>query len=302
MQLSNPWKLVKWIAPVLIAWVSVSYALAAFNQEDRLFFPLILRSNLNLAAPPGMVYIPSGEFQMGGIPIPPTSPCPSGGIDCPLHTVSLDAYFIDLYEVTNPQYALGASAGACNPPVFGSSNTRPDYYSNPAFASYPVVNISWYDAVDYCAWSGGRLPSEAEWEKAARGTSDTRKYPWGDAPPDCNRANYIHTEGLIETPCVGDTTPVGNYPLGVSPYGAYDMAGNVWEWVADWYQTDYYHLFPPDGWPDNPTGPADGIYKVIRSGSFNHIYDGIMVSNRLGQKPARTCISDRIGFRCARDP
>ena len=280
------------VFPLILSGSSAGLA----DENNSIFLPLV--SNGLHVPPDEMVFVPAGEFQMGWeVPLPYAC-VPNSNTTCPLHTVYLDAFFIDKYEVSNAQYISCVQAGACTPPAFFNSNTRTDYFGNPQYDDYPVVNISWYDAVDYCTWEGKRLPTEAEWEKAARGADDVRDYPWGDEPPDCSRVNYIHTVGLDETPCVGDTTPVIAYPTGASPYGALNMAGNVWEMTADWYADFYYQTYPPDGWPANPRGPESGVFKVVRSGSFNHIYFEVMVYNRLGRSPSSNCISDRIGFRC----
>jgi serine/threonine-protein kinase len=193
-----------------------------------------------------MVYVPAGEFTMG-----------SNDYDDekPPHAVYLDAFWIDKFEVTNALYKKCVDAGKCSAPQESKSSTRALYYGNSQYDNYPAINVTWENATQYCAFAKKQLPTEAQWEKAARGT-DKRIYPWGDTF-DVNKLNS--SEGGK-----GDTTAVGSYPSGASPYGALDMAGNVWEWVADWYDANYYKNSPAR----NPTGPTSGQSRVVRGGSW----------------------------------
>lgn len=223
------------------------------------------------------VFVPQGEFGMGS----------DDGWESekPVHTVGLKAYWIDQTEVTNAQYSLCVQAGACNPPSSPGSFTRDRYYNNTDFGRYPVISVSWYDAMAYCEWAGRRLPTEAEWEKAARGV-DGRIYPWGENI-SCELANYID--------CLGDTSPVGSFPTAASPFGALDMAGNVWEWISDWYYIRYYNNSPLD----YPLGPDSGAYRVVRGGSWNDYEWYLRTTNRYSYFPDNKRVS--IGFRCAQD-
>ena len=256
-----------------------------------------------------MVLIPAGEFQMGGGADDSLAECQklytSG--DCeptwferqePEHSVYLDDFYIDLYEVTNAQYAECMAVGDCDPPTEPGSRTRDNYFLNPTYADYPVIYVTWPMAQAYCEWRGARLPTEAEWEKAARG-ADGRLYPWGnefdgdlanfcDQNCDYDWVNDAYDDGYA------DTASVGSYPEGAGPYGLFDMAGNVWEWVADWISEDYYADSPLK----NPFGPESGEYRVLRGGAWSGIGSYLRGDFRSWEDP--TDDDDNIGFRCAR--
>ncbi len=239
-----------------------------------------------------MVYVPEGEFEMGSN---------DGEVyETPVHYVYLDAFWIDQTEVTNAMYASCVNAGVCQPPSNFSSSTRNSYYGNSQYGNYPVIYVDWNQADAYCEWTGGHLPTEAEWEKAARGT-DARTYPWGN-DFSCKNGNFDDESKLSSYVIPGgkncdgyeDTSPVGAFASGLSPYGAFDMAGNVWEWVADYYHQYYYEMSTTA----NPRGPDSGSYRVVRGGSW---YDGDFFERstyRGGSKPTFSDLG--IGFRCVR--
>ena len=268
-----------------------------------------------------MVVVPAGPFLMGssaqdlarGIAEcrqrakPEKEPLCEGWFraEGPQHQVTLDAFAIDRYEVTNAQFEKFAAATDYRTAaerdgagwvrrqkdgtwtweeVKGATWRAPGGPGTSAAPNHPVVQVSWSDANAYCAWAGDRLPTEAEWEKAARG-GDGRRYPWGDAW-DATRASARHTPK--------GTAPVGSFPSGASPYGAQDMAGNVWEWTADWFAPAYYAESPGG----NPTGPATGDQRVLRGGSWVNEHFLLAVTHRVPGKPGAR--ANNLGFRCAR--
>jgi formylglycine-generating enzyme required for sulfatase activity/serine/threonine protein kinase len=224
-----------------------------------------------------MKLIPAGEFRMGS---------ESGERDeSPVHTVYLEAFYMDVYEVTNAMYARCVEAGACSEPYSNKSSTRDFYYGNATFDDYPAIYVSWEQARDYCEWRGARLPSEAEWEKAARGGLEGKLYPWGDQELDCSLVNFYE--------CGRDTVKVGSYAS--NDFGLFDMAGNVWEWVMDWYSSEYYASSPYE----NPTGSASGRLRVLRGGSWECGSWFLRVSVRSSGGPDYQFVNIN-GFRCSR--
>ena len=229
-------------------------------------------------------------------------------IESPQHEVHLDAYWIDKTEVTNEQYTAflneegNQSEGGETWLDVGSGDERiyqvNDMWQTEAgYEDHPVVEVSWYGAAAYCEWAGGRLPTEAEWEKAARGENGFL-YPWGDGVLNGNLANFCDRNCKKDFPDFGEddgyaeTSPVGNYPAGASSYGALDMAGNVWEWVADWFDEDYYSVSPDE----NPTGPLSGEYRVMRGGSWGDFSSLQRCSLRYWLAPDLPW--NNVGFRC----
>jgi serine/threonine protein kinase len=240
-----------------------------------------------------MAYVPAGDFTMGDLVDQAMSICQVYFTNCtsswftdeqPPHSVSLDSYWIDVTEVSNGMFALCVQAGLCQPPSNSSSSTRSNYYGNPQYADYPVINVDWNQATRYCTWAGARLPTEAEWEKAARG-SDGRIFPWGNSLPDCSLSNFGG--------CNGDTSPVGGYSYGASPYTTLNMGGNVSEWVNDWYSGSTYSSAAQS----DPAGPSGGQDRLARGGSWNLNPNFIRSVNR-DHLPPYTVRND-IGFRCA---
>lgn len=229
-----------------------------------------------------MVYVPGGTFLMGSREDNPQA----DNDEYPQREVFLDGFWIDQVEVINERYQQCVAAGECNPPYENGSFSRDSYYGDPQFTNYPVVWVTWFDAVRYCLWAGKRLPTEAQWEKAARGT-DGREYPWGDSPPDETLANFGGN--------IGDTTEVGAYsPQGDSPYGGMDMAGNVLEWVTDWYDGNYYYTAPKK----NPPGPGNSPIqaRVARGGSWLYPARRARAPLRVDRIPELR--EGNIGFRC----
>ncbi len=243
--------------------------------------PVVLVTQVSTIDGMHLVYIPAGEFSMGA----GDDDLEAGDSERPIHVVYLSAYWIDQTEVTNGMYNRCVQAGACQPPGERGSRTRTTYFADPAFELFPVIDVSWEDAADYCSWAGRRLPSEAEWEKAARGT-DGRLYPWGNSQPGIRLANFDNI--------LGDTEQTGVHPAGASPFGILDMAGNVSEWVADWFQANTYL----ESLYKNPIGPTSGEFRLIRGGSWFHSARSLRVSSRLWNYPDLQ--ADTLGFRCAK--
>jgi formylglycine-generating enzyme required for sulfatase activity len=237
--------------------------------------PTSLSTEITDAKGVPMVLVQAGNFMMGSNTGDPD--------ERPAQTIYLDSFYIDRFEVTNAFYKDCVDMGACDPPVHIHSNTRTTYYGNTEFNNYPVIYVNWYMAKSYCEWRGARLPTEAEWEKAARGTNG-RTYPWGENI-DETFANYNSNNG--------DTTVVGSYEKGKSVYGVYDMAGNVWEWVSSLYRP--YPYSATDG-RENLTIKDS---RVLRGGSWYYGSDRLLTFFRSFSNPIDS--GNNVGFRCARN-
>jgi len=201
--------------------------------------------------------------------------------ETPPGQVELGGFFIDRYEVTNEEYSQCIEAGVCRPPM----ELDEDRFGS---ARQPVVGVSWFDAANFCRWAGKRLPTEAEWERAARG-DDRRTYPWGDEPPSCERAAYTECDRY-------GPAEVGGRSAGAGPFGTQDLAGNVWEWVQDWYAPRYY----PPGPEGTHQGPPAGRQRVLRGGSWHYGRAFIRAGNRHRDEPAHR--TPTYGIRCAYSP
>ena len=224
-----------------------------------------------------MAVVPAGEFRMGSA---------TGDADeQPVHQVYMDAFSMDVHQVSVRHYARFLEATHHEVPPDWSIMNRPQHQDR------PVANVDWAEAAAYCTWAGKRLPTEAEWEKAARGT-DGRIYPWGNELPTQGHA----TSGKEIWSNHAVLTPVGTFEEGKSPYGIYDMAGNVWEWVSDWYDPDYYQTSPSQ----NPAGPPTGGHKVIRGGSWGSGPKNLRSADREIHLPSFRGYG--TGFRCAKTP
>jgi formylglycine-generating enzyme required for sulfatase activity len=221
-----------------------------------------------------MVYVPSGDFPMGA--------AADWDDEAPRHHVYLEGFWIDKAEVTNAQYRRCVEAGACQPPAQDRSHGRDWYYGNPEYDDYPVIYVNWYDARAYCAWAGGRIPSEAQWEKAAGG-NEGREFPWGDEP-DLSRLNSAERGA-------GDTSPVGDYRAGSGPYGALNMSGNVREWTYSLYRPYPYR----DG--DGREAAESSEPRVLRGGSWRDGLEQARVAARDKLEPGGR--DEYTGLRCA---
>jgi formylglycine-generating enzyme required for sulfatase activity len=238
-----------------------------------------------------MVLVPGGPFPMGV----PTGDRDGGRDEYPRHDVYLDAYYLDKFEVTTGRYLAFVKATGHRSPRHPKDPSRTLWPQGEmaempeSLAARPVINVDWFDADAYCRWAGKRLPTEAEWEKAARGTDD-RRFPWGNVEPTHKHLNYNQRWQGEKT-----LMPVGSYEAGKSPFGAYDMAGNVWEWVADWYDPLYYEKSPPR----NPKGPESGTHKVLRSSGWEVETPLVRLFTRVKSHPLVR--NESTGFRCAAD-
>ncbi len=239
-----------------------------------------------------MVTVPAGSFEMGcNLAVDPLC---FAITDEDQHSVHLDEFQIDKYEVTFRRFQKCVDAEICLPPAIGGGMNYDRFLNNEEVAKFPANGVTWEEANKFCKFEGRRLPTEAEWEKTARGI-DGRIYPWGNEHPTCE-VTVMDGSLAGELGCkTGNTFDVGSKHEGASPYGAMDMAGNLWEWVADWHDDEYYQVSPEN----NPKGPTTGIYKVARGGDFfsRKGYE-LRSSSRFFYEPSDYSIA--VGFRCAK--
>ena len=267
-----------------VSFLSIGLILAVLAACDQ--------SSVSSVPPEDMVLIPAGEFIMG------TDSEQANADQKPAHQVYLDAFYIDKYEVTNAQFeGFIVNGGYQDQKLWTAEGWRfiqknqiktPLQHSENSVSTdpdHPVIGVSWYEASAYATWAGKRLPTEAEWEKAARGT-DGRIYPWGNEM-DFSKLSYFPHVTKVQT--------VGSFAKGASPYGVLDMVGSVWEWCADWYNESYY----PQGSRKSPKGPEGGEYRVLRGGGWDSIWLQLRTSYRYCDKEDRRTYN--IGFRCVQD-
>ncbi|MCK5808709.1 formylglycine-generating enzyme family protein [bacterium] len=245
-----------------------------------------------------MIAIPAGEFSYGAPKDTPTGVKPGEGLEKGegQNKVELSAFYIDKYEVTNRQYRSCVTEGVCIEPRSLSSIRYADYFYSVGYDNFPVIWVSWNQATTYCQWAGKRLPTEAEWEKAARGAT-FKTYPWGEKAPEDNSANTVtNFSALFE-----DVVQVTEFQKGVSSYGVYNMAGNVSEWVSNWYDIDSYYTILPAEELTDPQGPPEGIdtKKVSKGGSWVSLASEVTTFSRVAAVPHYSYYN--LGFRCAKD-
>ena len=282
-----------WANTGLSANTTYYFRIYAYNSVGNSSYSNEVYSTTQSAPPTGMTSIPAGCFNMGDA----FNEGESG--ELPVHNICISTFQMSIYEVTNKQYKTCVDAGSCTAPSSSLSYSRSSYYGNSTYDNYPVIYVNWSQAKVFCEWIGGRLPTEAEWEYAARGGLSGKRFPWGDTI-DCTKAYYYSstsysydTQGSTGY-CAGnrDTTQVGSYAA--NGCGLYDMAGNVWEWVNDWYDGSYYSTSPTQ----DPTGPSSGSEPVLRGGSWSNLGTYLRAAYREGNPPAYQ--GNTVGFRCAK--
>jgi formylglycine-generating enzyme required for sulfatase activity len=292
----------------VILLIAIGFLAQSFIQSDLILVESLVEMTIYTPAPPreikspqdGMVqvYIPAGSFLRGSNPEDPLAQ----EDEFPQRSIYLNSYWIDKTEITNAMYAqflnqVGNQLEGGDTWLDADDQAAQVFMENDrwealeGYENHPVVEVTWFGARAYCEWVGRRLPTEAEWEKAARGT-DGRTFPWGEGESGvkkvpCDQANLAG--------CHLSTVPVGQSPNDVSPYGVLDMGGNIAEWVADWYEAEYYQTSPVK----NPMGPESGKYRILRGGTWTRNHLTSRTVNRFWTDPSFACYYNGNGFRCA---